>query len=80
MSQLARLTISLPRDMIVFADKIAKERQISRSKVISACLEDFAEQRKLIELQEGYKAMAKENKEVAEITFELQRRVLPEWK
>lgn len=80
MSQLAKLTISVPRDLISFADKVASERGISRSKVISACLENFAEQRKLIELQEGYKAMSKENREFAKMAFELQRRVVPEWK
>ncbi len=80
MTQVARLTISLPRDMILFADKVAKERQISRSKVIASCLQEVAERRTLAELEEGYKAMAKENREFAKMAFELQRRVVPEWK
>ena len=42
MSQVVRLTISLPRDMISFADKVAGERKISRSKVISLCLQEVA--------------------------------------
>lgn len=80
MSQVARLTISLPKDMILFADKVAKERQISRSKVIASCLQEVAEQHRLAELEEGYKAMANENRKLAKMTFELQRRVVPEWK
>ena len=79
-TQTGKLTISLPRDMISFADKVAKERKISRSKVISACLQEVAEQRRLAELEEGYKAMAKENREFAQMAFELQRRVVTDWK
>ncbi len=80
MTQVARITISLPREMIAFADEVASERKISRSKVLSSCLQEFAEQRRLAKLEEGYKAMAKENKEFAKMAFELQRRVVPEWK
>ena len=80
MKQVARVTISLPRDMILFADKVANERKINRSRVISLCLQEAAEQRRLAELEEGYKAMAKENREFAKMAFELQRRVVPEWK
>ena len=76
MNQVARLTISLPRDMISFADKVANERKISRSKAISSCLQEVAEQRRLAELEEGYKAMAEENREFAKMAFELQQRVV----
>ena len=80
MSQVAKVTISLPRDIISFADKVANERKISRSKAISLCLQEAAEQRKIAELEEGYKAMAKENREFAQMAFELQRRVVADWK
>ena len=80
MSQVARLTISLPQGMISFADKVAKERKISRSKAICLCLQEVAEQRRLAELEEGYKTMAKENREFAQMAFELQRRVVTDWK
>ena len=62
--------------MISFADKVANERKISRSKAISLCLQEAAEQRRLAELEEGYKAMAEENKEFAKMAFELQQRVV----
>ncbi len=80
MSQVVRLTISLPRDMISFADKVAGERKISRSKVISSCLQEVAEQRRIAELEEGYKVMAEENRKFAKMAFELQRKVVTDQK
>ena len=80
MSQLVRLTISLPRNVISFADKVADERKISRSRVISACLQEFAEQRKLAELEEGYKVMAEEHRQFAVVALALAHEVVPEWK
>ena len=78
-AQVEKLTISLPRNLISLTDKIAKEMKISRSKVVSSCLRELAEKRLREEMQEGYKAMAEENKQFANIAFELQRRVVPDW-
>lgn len=80
MSQVAKLTISVPRSLISFADQVANERRISRSKVISACLQEFAEQRKLAELEEGYKVMAEEHRQFAVVALALAHEVVPEWK
>ena len=80
MNKVARLTISLPRDMIAFADKVANERKISRSKVISSCLQEAAEQRRLAELEEGYKTMAEEHRQFAIAVSALAHEVVPEWK
>jgi len=66
--------------MISFADKVANERKISRSKVISLCLQEAAEQRRLVELEEGYRAMAEENRKFAKMAFELQRKVVTDQK
>lgn len=74
-----KLTISLPKDLIELTDKIARERGISRSKVVSTCLEEVAEKRFRVEMERGYKAMAEEQKQLAEMSFELQRRVVPKW-
>ena len=76
----SKLTISLPNNLIAFADELAHEREISRSKVISACLQELAEQHKLADMKEGYLIMAKENRKLAKMAFELQRRAVPEWK
>ena len=80
MTQIARLTISLPRDMILFADKVARERKISRSKVIASCLQEVAERRALTELEEGYKAMAEEHRQFAAMALASAHEVVPEWK
>jgi metal-responsive CopG/Arc/MetJ family transcriptional regulator len=77
--QAEKLTISLPKDLIVLTDEIAKEMKISRSKVISSCLQELAEKRLRAEMEEGYKAMAKEQRQFAKISFELQRRAVPDW-
>ena len=78
-TRVEKLTISLPQNLIDLADKIAEEKKISRSKVVSACLQELAEKRLRAEMEEGYKAMANEQRQLAEMSFELQRRVAPEW-
>ncbi|MDO8687699.1 MAG: hypothetical protein Q7K41_03825 [Dehalococcoidales bacterium] len=80
MTQVARITISLPKDMISFADKIANERGIGRSKVISLWLQEIAEQHRLAELEEGYKAMAEEHRQFAAMALASAHEVVPEWK
>jgi len=77
--QVEKLTISLPKDLIALTDEIAAEMKVSRSKVVSSCLRELAEKRLRAEMEEGYKAMAKEQRQFAKISFELQRRVVPDW-
>ena len=78
-TQVAKLTISLPKDLIALTDKIAEERKVSRSKVVSSCLQELAVKRLRAEMEEGYKAMANEQRQFAKMSFELQRSVVPEW-
>lgn len=66
MGQTAKLTISLPKKLISFADEIASERKISRSRVVAQCLEEFAQKRKIKLMEEGYREMAEENRLLAE--------------
>jgi metal-responsive CopG/Arc/MetJ family transcriptional regulator len=75
MSTTARLTISLPQSLLALTDEVASEKKISRSKLISDCLSEFAQKRKIELMEEGYKAMAKENLEIAKLAFPLQREV-----
>lgn len=75
-TQAGKLTISLPKNLISFANEVASEENISRSKVISDCLREFAQKRKIRLMEEGYKAMANENREFARVAFELQRKVV----
>ena len=80
MGRTEKLTITLPKELISVADRIAKEKKISRSKVISACLQDLAAKQKAAELAEGYMNMAKEQKEFAYRASKIAPEVLPEWK
>lgn len=80
MAKAVRLTISLPKDLILFADKLAKEKKTSRSKAIASCLQEAARKRLEAELEEGYLVMAEENRKIAELAFEAQRETVPEWK
>lgn len=79
-SQATKLTISLPRELVLLTDEIAKEWHVSRSKVVSSCLQEFAKKRFQAEMEEGYKAMAKENLEYATIAMDFAHKVVPEWK
>ena len=68
----AKLTISLPKSLISLADEVANEENISRSKVVSNCLRELGQKRTIELMKEGYKAMAKENTDFANLTFALQ--------
>ena len=65
-TQVGKLTISLPKSLISFADEIAGERNTSRSRVIAECLRELSDKRMMAEMEEGYKAMAAENRLLAE--------------
>jgi len=75
-TQVVKVTVSVPKDLVKMADKVAKERKTSRSKVVSSCLQELAKKRFEAELEEGYRAMAadeqreKDALEWAEATLE----------
>jgi len=72
----ARFTIYTRPELIELTEQIAEERGISRSKVVSQCLEELAFKRHQELLEEGYKAMANENREFAGLSFEVQSQVI----
>jgi len=74
-TQVAKLTISLPKSLVSLADEVASEENISRSRVVSNCLSELAQKRKMRLMEEGYKAMAKENSDFAKLAFGLQSEV-----
>ncbi len=80
MGRTAKLTISLPEELIAFADEIARQRKISRSKVFSSCLRELVEKNRVAQMAEGYKAMAKEQKQLADMASKIEHEVIPEWK
>jgi metal-responsive CopG/Arc/MetJ family transcriptional regulator len=58
--QVVKVTVSVPSELLKMADKVAKERKTSRSKVVASCLEELAKQRLEAEMEEGYRAMARD--------------------
>ena len=71
-----KVTISVPRHLAAVADEVACEKKISRSKVISLCLQDLAVERLHRKMEEGYKALAEENLRFAEESVDLAGEVL----
>lgn len=78
-TQVERVTISLPRSLIALTDQLASEKKTSRSKVVSACLQEFAQKRMLDLMEEGYRVMADEHREFARITAKAASEVVPPW-
>ena len=71
-----KVTISVPRHLAAVADEVACEKKISRSKVISLCLQGLAAERLHRKMEEGYKALAEENLRFAEQSIDLANEVL----
>ena len=69
--RVAKITISLPKPLLHFADQLAHERSTTRSGVIAQLLEK--EEKAVIEvlMAEGYREMADENRRLAEEAFPL---------
>ncbi len=57
----ARMTISLPRDLLEVADRLAKERASSRSSIVADLLKKEEKARIEALMEEGYREMAEED-------------------
>lgn len=79
MTRVTKLTISLPRSLVSLADEVAREQAVSRSRIIAACLEELAERRRVVRLEEGYRAMAEIDRSFAEDAVKIAHEVLPRW-
>ena len=79
-TQIIRTSVSIPKGLIDEADKIANAKNLSRSKLISECLGKMVEREKYALLIEGYKAMAKEHSDFAELSMKAAKEALPPWK
>ena len=80
MGKTVKLTVTLPSELIASADEIAKKRKISRSKLVSLCIQELAESYKIAEMAEGYRTLAKEQKQLADAASEIEHEVIPEWR
>jgi metal-responsive CopG/Arc/MetJ family transcriptional regulator len=74
-----KLTISIPKDLIDLTDKIARQRGVSRSKVVTICLQEYATDLMRAQMAEGYRALSKENREFAGQTADIVHEIMPEW-
>ena len=79
MGRTIKLTISLPEELILFTDELAREKKISRSKVIALWLKELAEKQKISEMEEGYKFIAEEQKQFTAMTSGTELEVIPDW-
>jgi metal-responsive CopG/Arc/MetJ family transcriptional regulator len=75
--RVTKMTVSIPKRLVDFADEMANEQKTSRSKVISGCLEDLEKKRKQARMEEGYRALAKKHEEFAQMAAEIAFEVLP---
>jgi len=78
-SETMKLTISVPKSLAVFADQMAKERHVTRSKIVSMCLADEKRRKKDELMKEGYLAMAHEHSEFVESAEGIVSEILPAW-
>jgi metal-responsive CopG/Arc/MetJ family transcriptional regulator len=69
--KVAKVTISLSKDLLDLADRLARERSTTRSGVIADLLEKEEEARIQALMEEGYREMAEENQRLAEEAFPL---------
>lgn len=74
--KVAKVTISLPRNLLEVADRLARERSTTRSGVIAQLLEKEEEACIQALMEEGYREMAEENRRFAEEVFPLARETL----
>lgn len=72
----AKVTVSISKELLDFADNLAKEESISRSEVIAKLLKKEEKARIEALMAEGYREMAEENRREAEEWLQITREVI----
>ena len=72
----AKITISLPKELLDFADHLAIEQSTSRSRVFARLLEKEEEARVQALMAKGYSEMGEENRREAEEALNLTNAVV----
>lgn len=72
----AKVTVSISKELLDFADNMAKEESISRSEVIAKLLKKEEKARIEALMAEGYREMAEENRREAEEWLQITREVI----
>ena len=73
---IAKITISMPRELVTFADRHAGEKSTSRSGVIADLLRKAQQEQIEALMAEGYREMAEENLALAEQALTLTAEVM----
>ena len=63
------MTISLPTDLLEFADRLAHEKSLTRSGLLVELLAKEERAELMAQMAEGYREMAEENQQLAEAAF-----------
>ena len=71
-----KVTISLPQDLLGFADAIATELRTTRSQVISESLREMRQREQDDLAREGYRFYAREAEDFAEMSVQAMAEVL----
>ncbi len=80
MAAMAKVTISLPADMLEEVDAIAREQNAPRSAIIAEMVKRSLKEQIEQEMADGYKALAEEHRKFAREAFPLAQEVWHEWK
>ena len=67
----AKVTISLSQELLDVADRLARERKISRSRVFADLIEKEVKDQVRALMAEGYQESAQENRRLAQEAFPL---------
>ena len=78
-TETVRVIANVPKDVAKRADEIARQRKLSRSKLITECLLKLVEERQAELMAEGYEAMAAKHREFAKLAANTYEEVVPEW-
>jgi len=79
MGQTVKMTVTLPGETYTATDMIAKRKNISRSSLVAHCLAEYARKDKEELMAEGYRELANQQCELAELALQTSHEVVPEW-
>lgn len=79
MTRALRVTVTVPEEIVVAIDNMAKRKKLSRSRIVTQILDRASREARHKALVEGYQAMSEENAEFAEAVRPLSAEVWPEY-
>jgi hypothetical protein len=67
-----RMSVYVPKRLAILVEKVAGEEKTSKSALVVRLLENLEEEREKALMEEGYRALAEEQKEIAQLAFRQQ--------